>query len=79
MAKHHTKPKGMSANERLKSRYVNARRELRSYRTTKEQQKEIMFLIQRIEAYGFDFFPDHYIRHHVVELENKIERLKAAA
>jgi len=69
----------VSANERLKSRYMRARHSLRSISLTKNNQKEIMFLIQRIEDYGFNFFPDHYIRDQVVELEAILDHATSTA
>jgi len=41
-----------------------------------DDQKEIAHLINEIEQYGFDFFPNHYVYDKVVELEVFVRKLK---
>lgn len=42
---------------------------------TKQLQKEIEWLRHEIEAYGFEFFPNHYIFDMVSEFETKVAEL----
>jgi len=37
-------------------------------------QEDISYLIREIESYGFDFFPEHYIRSCVNELRSYVDK-----
>lgn len=66
-----TRAKLAGAAEKLKNRYWYARNVLRRnpQSLTKEEQKEVCFLVKKIEDHGFGFFPDHYIEPEILRLE----------
>lgn len=65
----------------LEHRYRRAVATIRSFRPskeTKELEKDIVHTIQHIQNYGFEFFPNHYIRDDVIRLEGMARQLEHA-
>lgn len=40
----------------------------------RKTQEDISYLIREIECYGFDFFPEHYVRRSVNELRSYVDK-----
>lgn len=65
----------------LEHRYRRAIATIRSCRTnqdTKALEVDITHNINYIESYGFDFFPNHYVRDQVLLLEAMAHQLQYA-
>lgn len=59
-------------------KYHRALRMLSRHRPSpqnKRKEEEIAYLINKIETYGFDFYPNHYIFDDVVKLEKLVMEL----
>jgi len=64
-----------------KRRFYNAiagLREIGRVNLTREEQENIAHTINRIESYGFDFIPNHYVMDDVLNLESFVEEKKNA-
>lgn len=49
--------------------YKNNRRTVKVTPSQKDKEIDYCFLVNEIDKYGFDFFPDHYVRDNVRLLE----------
>jgi hypothetical protein len=67
----------MAKRNHLEIRYNNAkynffrnnRRTMKLSDEQKKKQKNFCFIINEVEQYGFNFFPEHYVRDNIVLLE----------
>lgn len=74
--KNHNGPQKMKP---IQARYNRIMRDLHGLRPnpkTKEIEKDVAYLINKIQAYGFEYFPNHYIFDDVAELEQKVKQLR---
>jgi len=53
--------------------YKKNRRTIKVSPQQKEKQENYCFLVNEIERYGFSFFPDHYVRESIRELESFVK------
>lgn len=66
--------KHVSAAENRFGRAMFRLRALRStVRTTKEEEVNIAHIINKVQTYGFGFFPNHYVMDDIIELEGIIK------
>lgn len=65
----------------LESRYRRAIASMRACKTNKDTKAlefDIAHTINKIDQYGFEFFPNHFIRNDVIRLEAMINQLHFA-
>ena len=53
--------------------YKNNRRTIKVTESQKDREIDYCFMIHDIERYGFNFFPDHYVRDGVKDLEKFVK------
>jgi len=66
-----------TTNSSIQKRYNRARNHLRrNFYKLKDQniQEEIAWTINKIETYGFNFYPETYVEDEVVKLENLVDQ-----